>query len=157
MIGGTAGTAIGSAIGSVLLPGIGTWVGGAVGGWAGSAAGGWIGDKAKDIGNFMSSATEGVGDALSGAADYVSEKTKKSRMAYPASLDLVPKRRKDGLGSNGGCTVSSCNRPADGTCLYATDTDHDRPNGLYEQQSRSAYICWIHGNKHDAEPSDGAW
>ncbi|KAA8747328.1 hypothetical protein [Paenibacillus sp. UASWS1643] len=77
MIGGTAGTAIGSAIGSVLLPGIGTWVGGAVGGWAGSAAGGWIGDKAKDIGNFMSSATEGVGDALSGAADYVSEKTKK--------------------------------------------------------------------------------
>lgn len=31
MIGGTAGTAIGSAIGSVLLPGIGTWVGGAVG------------------------------------------------------------------------------------------------------------------------------
>ncbi|KLU53184.1 hypothetical protein EL84_12610 [Paenibacillus sp. VT-400] len=77
MIGGTAGTAIGSAIGSVLLPGIGTWVGGAVGGWAGSTAGGWIGDKAKDIGNFMSSATEGVGDALSGAADYVSEKTKK--------------------------------------------------------------------------------
>ncbi|WP_336759280.1 hypothetical protein [Paenibacillus sp. USHLN196] len=77
MIGGTAGTAIGSAIGSVLLPGIGTWVGGAVGGWAGSEAGGWIGDKAKDIGNFMSSATEGVGDALSGAADYVSEKTKK--------------------------------------------------------------------------------
>ncbi|MBY0114985.1 hypothetical protein NST33_06090 [Paenibacillus sp. FSL L8-0435] len=76
MIGGTAGTAIGSAIGSVLLPGIGTWVGGAVGGWAGSEAGGWIGDKAKDIGNFMSSATEGVGDALSGAADYVSEKTK---------------------------------------------------------------------------------
>ncbi|WP_339285919.1 hypothetical protein [Paenibacillus sp. FSL R5-0486] len=76
MIGGTAGTAIGSAIGSVLLPGIGTWVGGAVGGWAGSTAGGWIGDKAKDIGNFMSSATEGVGDALSGAADYVSEKTK---------------------------------------------------------------------------------
>lgn len=77
MIGGTAGTAIGSAIGSVLLPGIGTWVGGAVGGWTGSAAGGWIGDKAKDIGNFMSSATEGVGDALSGAADYVSAKTKK--------------------------------------------------------------------------------
>ncbi|WP_440117135.1 hypothetical protein [Paenibacillus sp. QZ-Y1] len=76
MIGGTAGTAIGSAIGSVLLPGIGTWVGGAVGGWVGSEAGGWIGDKAKDIGNFMSSATEGVGDALSGAADYVSEKTK---------------------------------------------------------------------------------
>lgn len=157
MIGGTAGTAIGSAIGSVLLPGIGTWVGGAVGGWAGSAAGGWIGDHAKDIGNFMSSATEGVGDALSGAADYVSEKTKKSPMAYPASLGLVPKRRKDGLGSNGGCTVASTNRPADGTCLYATGTDHDRPNGLYEQQSRSAYICWIHGNKHDAEPSDGAW
>ncbi|OMF14351.1 hypothetical protein BK131_12840 [Paenibacillus amylolyticus] len=77
MIGGTAGTAIGSAIGSVLLPGIGTWVGGAVGGWAGSAAGGWIGDHAKDIGKFMSNATEGVGDALSGAADYVSEKTKK--------------------------------------------------------------------------------
>ncbi|MFE6075269.1 hypothetical protein ACFVQB_12410 [Paenibacillus sp. NPDC057886] len=76
MIGGTAGTAIGSAIGSVLLPGIGTWVGGAVGGWAGSAAGGWIGDKAKDIGSFMSTATEGVGNALSGAADYVSEKTK---------------------------------------------------------------------------------
>lgn len=94
MIGGTAGTAIGSAIGSVLLPGIGTWVGGAVGGWAGSAAGGWIGDKAKDIGNFMSSATEGVGDALSGAADYVSEKTKKSPMAYPASLDLVLKKKK---------------------------------------------------------------
>lgn len=76
MIGGTAGTAIGSAIGSVLLPGIGTWVGGAVGGWAGSAAGGWIGDKSKDIGKFMSNATEGVGNALSGAADYVSEKTK---------------------------------------------------------------------------------
>ncbi|WP_063564548.1 hypothetical protein [Paenibacillus sp. O199] len=76
MIGGTAGTAIGSAIGSVLLPGIGTWVGGAVGGWAGSAAGGWIGDNAKDIGKFMSNATEGVGNALSGAADYVSEKTK---------------------------------------------------------------------------------
>ncbi|KOY13732.1 hypothetical protein [Paenibacillus xylanivorans] len=76
MIGGTAGTAIGSAIGSVLLPGIGTWVGGAVGGWAGSAAGGWIGDKSKDIGRFMSNATEGVGNALSGAADYVSEKTK---------------------------------------------------------------------------------
>lgn len=76
MIGGTAGTAIGSAIGSVLLPGIGTWVGGAVGGWAGSEVGGWIGDKAKDIGNFMSSATEGVGNALSGAADFVAEKTK---------------------------------------------------------------------------------
>ncbi|PWW45182.1 MULTISPECIES: hypothetical protein [Paenibacillus] len=76
MIGGTAGTAIGSAIGSVLLPGIGTWVGGAVGGWAGSAAGGWIGDKSKDIGKFMSNATEGVGNALSGAADYISEKTK---------------------------------------------------------------------------------
>ncbi|MEC0123696.1 hypothetical protein [Paenibacillus pabuli] len=76
MIGGTAGTAIGSAIGSVLLPGIGTWVGGAVGGWAGSAAGEWIGDKSKDIGKFMSNATEGVGNALSGAADYVSEKTK---------------------------------------------------------------------------------
>jgi len=76
MIGGTAGTAIGSAIGSVLLPGIGTWVGGAVGGWAGSAAGGWIGDKAKDIGNFMSNATEGAGKALSTAADFVSEKTK---------------------------------------------------------------------------------
>ncbi|MEO2205098.1 hypothetical protein ABGV42_15300 [Paenibacillus pabuli] len=76
MIGGTAGTAIGTAIGSVLLPGIGTWVGGAVGGWAGSAAGGWIGDKAKDIGNFMSNATEGAGKALSTAADFVSEKTK---------------------------------------------------------------------------------
>jgi hypothetical protein len=76
MIGGTAGTAIGSAIGSVLLPGIGTWVGGAVGGWAGSAAGGWIGDNAKNIGKFMSNATEGVGNALSGAADYLSEKTK---------------------------------------------------------------------------------
>jgi len=48
-----------------------------VGGWVRNEAGGWIGDKAKDIGNFMSSATEGVGDALSGAADYVSEKTKK--------------------------------------------------------------------------------
>lgn len=157
MIGGTAGTAIGSAIGSVLLPGIGTWVGGAVGGWAGSTAGGWIGDKAKDIGNFMSSATEGVGDALSGAADYVSEKTKKSPMAYPTSLDLVPKRREDGLGSHGGCTVSSCNRPPDGTCLYATGTDHDRPSRIYEQQGRSAYLCWIHGNKHDAKPSNGAW
>ncbi|MGG4130256.1 hypothetical protein ABEW19_18465 [Paenibacillus illinoisensis] len=76
MIGGTAGTAIGTAIGSVLLPGIGSWVGGAVGGWAGSAAGGWIGDKAKDIGNFMSNATEGAGKALSTAADFVSEKTK---------------------------------------------------------------------------------
>ncbi|MFS0870679.1 hypothetical protein [Paenibacillus xylanilyticus] len=76
MIGGTAGTAIGTAIGSVLLPGIGTWVGGAVGGWAGSAAGGWIGDKAKDIGNFVSNATEGAGKALSGVADYFSEKTK---------------------------------------------------------------------------------
>ncbi|WP_433708200.1 hypothetical protein [Paenibacillus illinoisensis] len=76
MIGGTAGTAIGTAIGSILLPGIGSWVGGAVGGWAGSAAGGWIGDKAKDIGNFMSNATEGAGKALSTAADFVSEKTK---------------------------------------------------------------------------------
>lgn len=76
MIGGTAGTAIGTAIGSVLLPGIGSWVGGAVGGWAGSAAGGWIGDKAKDIGNFMSNATEGAGKVLSTAADFVSEKTK---------------------------------------------------------------------------------
>lgn len=43
---------------------------------AGSAAGGWIGDKSKYIGKFMSNATEGVGNALSGAADYVSEKTK---------------------------------------------------------------------------------
>ncbi|WP_145051058.1 hypothetical protein [Paenibacillus xylanexedens] len=76
MIGGTAGTAIGSAIGSVILPGIGTYVGGAIGGWAGSAAGEWIGGKAKDIGNFMSSATESVGNAVSGAVDYVAEKTK---------------------------------------------------------------------------------
>ncbi|WJH30970.1 hypothetical protein N6H13_10525 [Paenibacillus sp. CC-CFT742] len=76
MIGGTAGTAIGSAIGSFILPGIGTYIGGALGGWAGSSAGGWIGDKAKDIGNFMSNATEGAGKALSTAADFVSEKTK---------------------------------------------------------------------------------
>ncbi|RAW19036.1 hypothetical protein DC345_02530 [Paenibacillus taichungensis] len=76
MIGGTAGTAIGSAIGSFILPGIGTYIGGALGGWAGSSAGGWIGDKAKDIGNFMSKATEGAGKALSTAADFVSEKTK---------------------------------------------------------------------------------
>ncbi|MDR9744090.1 hypothetical protein [Paenibacillus taichungensis] len=76
MIGGAAGTAIGSAIGSVISPVIGTYIGGAVGGWAGSAAGGWIGDKSKDIGKFMSNATEGVGNALSGAADYISEKTK---------------------------------------------------------------------------------
>lgn len=76
MIGGTAGTAIGSAIGSVLLPGIGTWVGGAVGGWAGGEVGGWIGDKAKDIGSFVSNASEGLGNALSGAADFVSEKAK---------------------------------------------------------------------------------
>lgn len=65
MIGGAAGTAIGSAIGTALLPGIGTWVGGAVGGWAGSEVGGWIGDKAKDIGN-----------ALSGAGNFVAEKAK---------------------------------------------------------------------------------
>ncbi|MFK0522556.1 hypothetical protein ACINKY_10160 [Paenibacillus illinoisensis] len=76
MIGGTAGTAIGSAIGSFILPGVGTYIGGALGGWAGSSAGGWIGDKAKDIGNFMSNATEGAGKALSTAADFVSEKTK---------------------------------------------------------------------------------
>lgn len=76
MIGGTAGTAIGSAIGSFILPGIGTYIGGALGGWAGSSAGGWIGDKAKDIGNFMSNATEDAGKALSTAADFVSEKTK---------------------------------------------------------------------------------
>ncbi|MEK4053350.1 hypothetical protein MHB84_06855 [Paenibacillus sp. FSL F4-0087] len=76
MIGGTAGAAIGSAIGSVISPVIGTYIGGAIGGWAGSAAGGWIGDKSKDIGKFMSNATEGVGNALSGAADYISEKTK---------------------------------------------------------------------------------
>ena len=76
MIGGTAGTAIGSAIGSFILPGIGTVIGGAVGGWAGGEVGGWIGDKAKDIGNFVSNASEGLGNALSGAADFVSEKTK---------------------------------------------------------------------------------
>ncbi|WP_434752559.1 hypothetical protein [Paenibacillus amylolyticus] len=76
MIGGTAGTAIGSAIGSFILPGIGTYIGGAVGGWAGGEVGGWIGDKAKDIGNFVSNASEGLGSALSGAADFVSEKTK---------------------------------------------------------------------------------
>lgn len=76
MIGGTAGTAIGSAIGSFILPGIGTYIGGALGGWAGSSAGGWLGDKAKNIGNFMSNATEGAGKALSTAADFVSEKTK---------------------------------------------------------------------------------
>ena len=74
MIGGTAGTAIGSAIGSFILPGIGTYIGGALGGWAGSSAGGWLGDKAKNIGNFMSNATEGAGKALSTAADFVSEK-----------------------------------------------------------------------------------
>lgn len=76
MIGGTAGTAIGSAIGSFILPGIGTYIGGAVGGWAGGEVGGWIGDKAKDIGSFVSNASEGLGNALSGAADFVSEKTK---------------------------------------------------------------------------------
>jgi len=76
MIGGTAGTAIGSAIGSFILPGIGTYIGGAVGGWAGGEVGGWIGDKAKDIGSFVSNASEGLGNALSGAADFVSEKAK---------------------------------------------------------------------------------
>lgn len=76
MIGGTAGTAIGTAIGSFILPGIGTYIGGAVGGWAGGEVGGWIGDKAKDIGSFVSNASEGLGNALSGAADFVSEKAK---------------------------------------------------------------------------------
>lgn len=76
MIGGTAGTAIGSAIGTLISPVIGTYVGGAVGGWLGSEAGGWIGSKSEAIGNFFSQASEGASKVFTGAADFVSEKTK---------------------------------------------------------------------------------
>ncbi|MBB6023249.1 hypothetical protein HNR77_004349 [Paenibacillus sp. JGP012] len=76
MIGGTAGTAIGSALGTLISPVIGTYVGGAVGGWLGSEAGGWIGSKSEAIGNFFSQASEGASKVFTGAADFVSEKTK---------------------------------------------------------------------------------